>query len=369
MKILVTGAAGFIGFHLVKRLVEEKHEVTGLDNINDYYSTKLKYNRLAVLGIDKDAIVEGKMTDSTANENLRFIKTDLENKSDIDDLFMEGDFDVVVNLAAQAGVRYSLKDPYRYIDSNIIGFLNILEAARKHSLKHLVYASSSSVYGANTSMPFSTSDNVDHPMSLYAASKKSNELMAHSYSNLFGIPTTGLRFFTVYGPWGRPDMALFLFAEAMLNDEPIEVFNHGEMERDFTYIDDIIEGIVRLIPQAPSPNSDWSGNDPDPATSFAPYRLFNIGNSSPVKLMDFISEIETQLGIKADKQMLPMQQGDVPKTWADVDDLFDYIDFKPKIGIEEGIRNFVGWYKKSYSSSKVKSASSPQLNPTELSVR
>lgn len=344
-KILVTGAAGFIGFHLVRRLIAEGHQVTGLDNINDYYSTRLKLDRLAELGIGRDGITEDSLVKSSTHKNYLFIKTDLENRSVIDKLFGEQNFDVVVNLAAQAGVRYSLKDPYRYIESNIMGFMNILEGARHHPLDHLIYASSSSVYGANTDMPFSTSDNVDHPMSLYAASKKSNELMAHTYSNLFDVPTTGLRFFTVYGPWGRPDMALFLFTEAMLKDEPIKVFNHGNMERDFTYIDDIVEGIRRLIPKPPSPNSDWTGEHPDPATSFAPYRIFNIGNSSPVKLMDFIHEIEKQLDTKAQKNMLPMQPGDVPKTWADVNDLFDYIDFKPQVGIEQGIRNFVEWYK------------------------
>lgn len=347
-KILVTGAAGFIGFHLVKRLVKEDYQVSGLDNINDYYSTVLKYDRLAHLGIKKDAIEDGKLVSSSFNANLRFIKTDLENKPVIDSLFEDNDFDVVINLAAQAGVRYSLKDPYRYIESNITGFLNLLEAARHHSLEHMIYASSSSVYGANTKMPFSTGDNVDHPMSLYAASKKSNELMAHTYSNLFDIPTTGLRFFTVYGPWGRPDMALFLFTEAMLNNEPIKVFNHGKMERDFTYINDIVEGIKRLIPKPPASNPDWTGDDPDPATSFAPYRIFNIGNSNPVHLMDFISEIEDQLGIKAEKNMLPMQPGDVPKTWADVSDLFEYIDFKPRVGVKEGIKNFIDWYKRYY---------------------
>lgn len=345
MKILVTGAAGFIGFHLVSRLVKEGYEVIGLDNINDYYSTDLKYDRLAELGILRDSIIEEKIVKSITKENVKFIKTDLENKSVIGDLFSDQNFDVVVNLAAQAGVRYSLKDPHRYIESNITGFLNVLEGARHHSIKHLIYASSSSVYGANTNMPFSTSDNVDHPMSLYAASKKTNELMAHTYSNLFNIPTTGLRFFTVYGPWGRPDMALFLFTEAMLKGEPIKVFNHGNMERDFTYIDDIVEGIYRLIPKPPVPNEKWSGDNPDPATSFAPYRIFNIGNSNPVKLMDFITEIEKQLGIEAQKQMLPIQPGDVPKTWAKVDDLFDYIDFKPQIGIKKGISNFTDWYK------------------------
>lgn len=345
MKILVTGAAGFIGFHLVRRLIKENHQVIGLDNINDYYSTDLKYDRLGQVGILKDSISHEQLVESSTNPNFQFIKTNLENKSAVDYLFSEEEIDVVVNLAAQAGVRYSLKDPYRYIDSNITGFLNLLEGARHHSLKHFIYASSSSVYGANTNMPFSTKDNVDHPMSLYAASKKSNELMAHTYSNLFDIPTTGLRFFTVYGPWGRPDMALFLFAEAMLNNEPINVFNHGDMERDFTYIDDIIEGIVRLIPKPPASDKTWSGNNPDLSTSFAPYRIFNIGNSNPVKLMDFISEIEKQLGVKAEKKMLPMQPGDVPKTWADVDDFFKYTDFRPQVGIEDGIQEFITWYK------------------------
>lgn len=344
MKILVTGAAGFIGFHLTKRLVKEGHLVIALDNINDYYSTQLKYDRLAQLGLFKDSFVDEKLVQSTLNKNLYFIKADLENKDVIDNLFVEEHFDIVVNLAAQAGVRYSLKDPYRYIDSNITGFLNLLEAARHHSLKHFIYASSSSVYGANTNMPFSTKDNVDHPMSLYAASKKANELMAHTYSNLFKVPTTGLRFFTVYGPWGRPDMALFLFAKAMIEQKPIDVFNHGKMERDFTYIDDIIESIVRLIPKPPSADREWSGDNPDPSSSFAPYRIFNIGNSNPVKLMDFISEIEKQLSLKSQKNMLPIQPGDVPKTWADVDDLFKYIDFRPEVGIEEGIAEFIDWY-------------------------
>jgi len=346
--ILVTGTAGFIGFHLTKRLTKEGYHVTGLDNINDYYDTGLKFDRLSELGIGSDEIKDDQIIDSTNFENLRFIKADLADKSVIDNLFEEQDFDVVINLAAQAGVRYSLKDPYRYIDSNITGFLNILEGVRHHPVDHLIYASSSSVYGANTKMPFATSDNVDHPMSLYAASKKSNELMAHTYSNLFDVPSTGLRFFTVYGPWGRPDMALFLFTDAMLKDEPIKVFNHGNMERDFTYVDDIIEGIVRLIPKPPTPNSEWSGKDPDPATSFAPYRIFNIGNSSPVQLMDFIREIEKQLGKKAEKNMMDMQPGDVPKTWADVEDLFEYIDFRPEVGIEKGIENFIEWYRKYY---------------------
>jgi len=347
---LVTGAAGFIGFHLVKRLSGEEYKVIGIDNINDYYSTDLKYARLAELGFAKEEIRDGQLAESHTHDHLTFIKADLEDTSVIGRLFEKHDVDIIINLAAQAGVRYSLKDPYRYIDSNITGFLNLLEGARHHPVEHLIYASSSSVYGANTDMPFSTSDNVDHPVSLYAASKKSNELMAHTYSNLFDIPTTGLRFFTVYGPWGRPDMALFLFTEAMLNDEPIDVFNYGNMERDFTYIDDIIEGIVRLIPKPPTPDPDWSGDNPDPATSFAPYRIFNIGNSSPVKLMDFIHEIEKQLDIKAEKNMMPMQPGDVQRTWADVEDLFEYIDFRPQVGIEEGIKNFIDWYKRYFVS-------------------
>lgn len=353
MKVLITGIAGFIGFHLAKRLLKEDYEVIGLDNINDYYSTDLKYDRLVELGIFKDAILEGELIESEDNTQLKFIKTDLENRAALLDIFDTQNIDVVVNLAAQAGVRYSLKDPHRYIESNIMGFLNILEGARHYSVKHLIYASSSSVYGANTNMPFSTSDNVDHPMSLYAASKKSNELMAHTYSNLFQIPTTGLRFFTVYGPWGRPDMALFLFAKAMLNNESIDVFNHGNMERDFTYVDDIVEGITRLVTKPPQPNKAWKGMKPDPASSFAPYRIFNIGNSQPVKLMDFISEIEKQLGKKARKQMLELQPGDVPKTWANVDDFYEYTNFKPRVGIEEGIRNFINWYKVYYAKEKL----------------
>jgi UDP-glucuronate 4-epimerase len=345
MKILVTGAAGFIGFHLAKRLVSEGYNVVGLDNINDYYSTDLKFARLAQLGLIKESITDEVLVESGTNKNFRFVKTDLENRNTINELFAEENFEVVVNLAAQAGVRHSLKNPHQYVDSNVTGFLNILEAARNSSLQHLIYASSSSVYGANTNMPFSTKDNIDHPMSLYAATKKANELMAHTYSNLFKIPTTGLRFFTVYGPWGRPDMALFLFTEAIVNGEPINIFNYGNMERDFTYIDDIIESIYRLIPKPPASNKNWSGKNPDPSTSFAPYRVFNIGNSQPVKLMDFIGEIEKQLGFEAEKNLLPLQPGDVPKTWADVDDLFNYINFQPQVGYKRGIKEFVNWYK------------------------
>jgi UDP-glucuronate 4-epimerase len=352
MKILVTGSAGFIGFHLSKRLIAEGYDVVGLDNINDYYSIDLKFTRLAQLGLIKETITDEVVVESTTNKNFRFIKADLENGKIINELFAEEGFDVVVNLAAQAGVRHSLKNPHQYIDSNVTGFLNILEASRHSSLRHLIYASSSSVYGANTRMPFSTKDNIDHPMSLYAATKKANELMAHTYSNLFDIPTTGLRFFTVYGPWGRPDMALFLFTDAIINGEPINVFNFGKMERDFTYIDDIVESINRLIPKPPSSNESWSGNDPDPSTSFAPYRVFNIGNSRPVKLMDFIDEIEQQLGFKAEKNLMPLQPGDVPKTWADVDDLFSYINFQPQIGYKRGIKEFVNWYKEHFLHTK-----------------
>ncbi len=349
MKVLVTGAAGFIGYHTSKKMVEEGFEVVGLDNINDYYSTELKYDRLKQLGIKKENITEEKITESENGVNFSFYKCNLEDKPKINALFEQHSFSAVINLAAQAGVRYSLKDPYTYIDSNITGFLNVLEAVRHNPVRHLIYASSSSVYGANTKMPFSTSDNIDHPMSLYAATKKSNELMAHTYSNLYDIPTTGLRFFTVYGPWGRPDMALFLFTEAMLQGEPIKVFNHGEMARDFTYVDDIAESICRLIPKPPSSDKQWSGRNPDPATSFAPYRIYNIGNNNPVELMHFIGEIENQLGIKAKKNMMDMQPGDVAKTWAEVDDLFKRINYQPKVDIEEGIEKFINWYSSYYS--------------------
>jgi len=346
-KVLVTGAAGFIGYHTSKKLVEEGFKVIGLDNINDYYSTDLKYDRLKQFGIEKENIREGELL--AGDDSFSFYKCDLEDKAKVDQLFEDQSFNAVINLAAQAGVRYSLKNPYAYIDSNITGFLNILEAARHNPVDHFIYASSSSVYGANTNMPFSTSDNIDHPMSLYAATKKADELMAHTYSNLYNIPTTGLRFFTVYGPWGRPDMALFLFTEAMLKDEPIKVFNHGKMERDFTYVDDIVEGVYRLISKPPEPNENWTGDDPDPATSFARYQVFNIGNSNPVKLMDFIGEIENQLGIEAEKNMMDMQPGDVAKTWADVEDLFEYINFRPQIGIQKGIKNFIHWYQAYYN--------------------
>ena len=345
MKILITGTAGFIGFHLANKLIERGDEVVGLDSINDYYDVHLKYDRIALAGIHKEAIKDGVLVKSERYHNYSFIKLNLEDKEGIDRLFQEEKFDKVCNLAAQAGVRYSLINPQAYVNSNIIGFVNILEACRHNNVKHLAYASSSSVYGLNKSMPFSTSDNVDHPVSLYAASKKSNELMAHTYSHLFGLPTTGLRFFTVYGPWGRPDMALFLFTKAILNDEPIKVFNHGKMVRDFTYVDDIVEGVIRVIDHPPKGNEQWKGDKPDPSTSPAPYKVYNIGNNNPIKLMDFIEAIEKALGKKAEKNMMPIQAGDVEATYANVDDLVANLNYKPETTIVTGINNFVNWYR------------------------
>ena len=332
-KILVTGAAGFIGFNLSQRLLFRGDEVVGLDNLNNYYDVTLKKSRLAQL---------------ERKPGFSFHQLDLADREGIAHLFTEQSFDVVVNLAAQAGVRYSLKNPHAYIDSNIVGFTNILEGCRHSQVKHLVYASSSSVYGANTKMPFSVHDNVDHPVSLYAASKKANELMAHTYSHLYNLPTTGLRFFTVYGPWGRPDMALFLFTKAILSGQPIDVFNYGKMRRDFTYIDDIIEGVVRVIDNIPQPNPNWSPEAPDPGTSKAPYKIYNIGNNQPVELMRFIEVLEDCLGKKAEKNLLPIQMGDVPATYADVDDLIKDVGFKPNTPIEKGIESFVDWYKSYY---------------------
>ena len=332
-KILVTGAAGFIGFHLSKKLCEGGWEVAGLDNLNDYYDINLKKDRLNQLKL---------------NENFTFHKIDLNERESIKKLFEAEKFDYVVNLAAQAGVRYSLINPYSYIDSNISGFLNLLEGCRHNPVKHLIYASSSSVYGANTKMPFSVHDNVDHPVSLYAATKKANELMAHTYSNLYKINTTGLRFFTVYGPWGRPDMALFIFTKNIAEGKPIDVYNNGKMRRDFTYIDDIVDGIIKLLPMIPMPNPDWSGDNPDSATSFAPYKLYNIGNNQPVELMKFIEVIEENLGREAVRNYMPMQPGDVPATFADVDDLMNAVGFKPSTSIEDGISRFVKWYKEYY---------------------
>jgi UDP-glucuronate 4-epimerase len=333
MRILVTGAAGFIGFHLASRLLDRGDEVVGLDNLNDYYDINLKMSRLSQLD---------------GRESFTFLKLDLADREGMARLFAENSFDVVVNLAAQAGVRYSLKNPYAYIDSNIVGFTNVLEGCRHNKVKHLVYASSSSVYGANTRMPFSVHHNVDHPVSLYAATKKATELMAHTYSSLYDIPTTGLRFFTVYGPWGRPDMAYFSFTKAILEGKTIDVYNHGKMQRDFTYIDDIVEGIVRVMDRVPGPNSNWSGDAPDPGTSYAPYRIYNIGNNSPVELMRFIEVLEDCLGKKAVKNFLPMQAGDVLVTFANVDDLVEDVGFRPVTSIEEGIRRFVEWYSNYY---------------------
>tara|TARA_B100000519_G_C14241188_1_gene437404 strand:- start:1040 stop:2173 length:1134 start_codon:yes stop_codon:yes gene_type:complete len=332
-KVLVTGAAGFIGSHLCLKLLEQGATVVGLDNVNDYYDVNLKEARLARL--------EGK-------PGYKFVRMDLENREGIADLFATEKPTYVVNLAAQAGVRYSIENPHAYIDANLVGFTNILEGCRHNNVKHLVYASSSSVYGMNTEMPFSVHHNVDHPISLYAASKKANELMAHTYSHLYRLPTTGLRFFTVYGPWGRPDMALFLFTKAILEGKPINVFNEGRMRRDFTYIDDIVEGVDRCISTVAQPNPDWNSAKPDPATSSAPYRVFNIGNNNPVELMYMIETIEKALGKTAEKNMLPMQDGDVPATYADVDALTDAVGFKPATSIETGIGNFVEWYRSFY---------------------
>lgn len=348
MKILVTGTAGFIGFHLAQKLMARGDEVVGIDSINDYYDINLKYSRLEVTGINREHISYGKPVSSTKHSNYTFINLKLEDRVGINKLFADFKFDRVCNLAAQAGVRYSLENPMAYADSNIVGFVNILEACRYNDIEHLVYASSSSVYGLNETMPFSTHHNVDHPISLYAASKKSNELMAHTYSYLFKLPTTGLRFFTVYGPWGRPDMALFLFTKAILAGEPIDVFNNGNMQRDFTYIDDIVEGMMRVIDNPPKADSSWSGKKPNPSTSVAPYRIFNIGNSNPVKLMDFIRAIESALNQKAEINYMPLQPGDVPSTWADVDDLWGSLGFRPATSVKEGVANFVAWYKQFY---------------------
>ncbi|MBO3700879.1 NAD-dependent epimerase [Fabibacter sp. E12] len=347
-KILITGTAGFIGFHLAKKLLNRGDEVVGLDSINDYYDLRVKYGRLSETGILKDSIEYNKLVQSEYYPKYRFVKLQLEDSENLNKLFEDEKFDKVVNLAAQAGVRYSLENPRAYIDSNIIGFVNLLEACRHNDIKHLSYASSSSVYGLNETMPFSTHHNVDHPISLYAASKKSNELMAHTYSHLFGLPTTGLRFFTVYGPWGRPDMALFLFTEGILKNEAINIFNNGEMSRDFTYIDDIVEGVTRVNDNPPEGNQSWTGREPDPATSKAPYTIYNIGNNAPVKLMDFISTIERYLGKEAKKNFMPMQPGDVSSTYANVEDLIQNLDYKPSTSLEYGIKKFTEWYREFY---------------------
>ncbi len=332
-RFLVTGTAGFIGYHLAERLLARGDSVVGVDNLNDYYDVRLKEARLARLA---------------RHAGHRFEKIDIVDQTALTRVFEETKPQVVVNLAAQAGVRYSLTNPHAYVESNLVGFANLLEACRHHAVEHLVYASSSSVYGGNTVTPFSVHDNVDHPLSLYAASKKANELMAHTYSHLYRLPTTGLRFFTVYGPWGRPDMAMFLFTKAILEGRPIDVFNFGDMERDFTYIDDIVEGVVRTADHVATPNPEWTGASPDPGTSNAPYRLYNIGNNQPVQLMHLIGLIEEELGAEAEKNFLPLQPGDVPATFADVDDLVADVGFKPATPLEVGVKRFVAWYREFY---------------------
>jgi UDP-glucuronate 4-epimerase len=359
-KILITGTAGFIGFHLTQRLLAEGYRVVGLDNINDYYDVNLKFDRLGATGISREAVsgesfsvtrspsapacCEAAMVQSSVFPGYRFIRADLMDSDTLKRLFAQEGFDYVVHLAAQAGVRYSLTNPQVYIDANLTGTLNILEACRAYPVKHLVYASSSSVYGLNTQMPFSVNQVVDHPVSLYGVSKKTNELMAHTYSHLFGIPTSGLRFFTAYGPWGRPDMALFIFTKAILAGEPISVFNQGDMKRDFTYIDDLVKGIARVMKNPATPSPEWNSLHPDPASSSAPYRIYNIGNNSPVKLMDFVQAIEKALGKKAVINLLPLQPGDVPATWADTTALEQQIEYKPSTPVQTGIERFVEWY-------------------------
>jgi UDP-glucuronate 4-epimerase len=333
MKILLTGSAGFIGMATALRLLARGDEVVGLDNLNDYYAVTLKESRLSRL---------------TTHAGFKFVKLDVADRHGMETLFATEKFDRVIHLAAQAGVRYSLQNPHAYIESNILGFTNVLEGCRHHKVQHLVYASSSSVYGGNTKMPFSEHDSVDHPVSLYAATKKANELMAHTYSHLYRLPITGLRFFTVYGPWGRPDMALFLFTKAILEGKPIDVFNHGNMQRDFTYVDDIVEGVVRVLDRVPEPNPGYDAIAADPATSDAPYRVFNIGNNKPVPLLDFIGCIENALGKKAEKRLLPMQDGDVPATYANTDALNDCVGFMPGTDVQEGVNSFVTWYRAYY---------------------
>ena len=328
--VLVTGSAGFIGYHICQRLIQENFKVIGIDNLNDYYDVSLKKSRLALL---------------TRHSSFSNFQTDIIDKESLFNIFENNDIDYIINLAAQPGVRYSISNPQAYIDSNINGFLNILEASRNFKIKHLIYASSSSVYGANSNIPFSVHDNVDHPMSLYAATKKSNELMAHTYASLFNIPTTGLRFFTVYGPWGRPDMALSLFTKAILQNKPINVFNNGNMLRDFTYIDDIVEGVFRLIKKIPQPNKKWDSSNPDPSSSYAPYKLYNIGNSQPLQLMEYVRIIEKTLGLKAQINYMPMQDGDVLETYADIADLTKAINYKPQTTVQVGVENFINWYK------------------------
>lgn len=348
MKILVTGTAGFIGFHLAQKLLDRGDEVIGLDNINDYYDVNLKYARLNELGINKEDISNNKLVQSKTYPKHKFIKMDLSNTNDIYALFEKEKFDAVCNLAAQAGVRYSLENPHAYIDSNVKGFMNILETCRHNDVKNLSYASSSSVYGLNKSQPFKTSDHTDHPVSLYAATKKSNEMMAHTYSHLYGISTTGLRFFTVYGPWGRPDMAPMLFADAILNDRAIKVFNHGNMSRDFTYVGDIVDGITKVIDNPAQSSQSFNPENPSPDISSAPYRVYNIGNNAPVELLDFIETLENSIGVEAKKNFMDMQAGDVVSTYADTNDLIKDFDYKPDTNLADGISEFVEWYKEFY---------------------
>lgn len=347
-KVLVTGSAGFIGFHTCLKLIENNFYVIGLDSINDYYDVNLKFSRLKLIGIEKNKIAYGKIVNSCQYNNLSFIQLNLEDKDCILNLFKEQKFDFVINLGAQAGVGYSINNPQAYINSNIFGFLNILECCRHFNIKHLIYASTSSVYGLNKKMPLTETDPVNHPLTLYSASKKSNELMAHSYSHLFNIPTSGLRFFTVYGTWGRPDMALFLFTKSILNNEPIKIFNNGDMVRDFTYVDDITESIVRLIHKAPKIDNNWNALTPDPSTSSAPYRILNIGNSAPISIMKYVEVIEKKIGRKAIKQFEPMRQGDIKETHANHTALEKLIEFKPQIKIEVGVNRFVDWYREYY---------------------
>jgi UDP-glucuronate 4-epimerase len=341
MKILVTGAAGFVGFHTAVKLLERGDEVIGLDNFNDYYDVNLQESRARILA---------------DFENFRMVRLDLADRSGMESLFGTEKFEKVVHLAAQAGVRYSIENPHAYIDSNVVGTLHVLEGCRHHAVEHLVYASSSSVYGANTTMPFSIHQNVDHPLSLYGSTKKANELMAHTYSNLYNLPTTGLRFFTVYGPYGRPDMALFLFTKSIIEGKPIDVFNYGKHRRDFTYIDDIVEGVVRTMDHTAKPNEDWDSADPDPGTSRAPYRIYNIGNQKQIELMDYIGAIEECLGKTAEKNLLPLQDGDVPDTWADTEDLANDVGYQPNTTIDVGVKNFVEWYLEFYKDQLKQSA-------------
>ena len=349
MKYLITGVAGFIGFYVCKRLLQDNTdiEIVGIDNLNSYYDINLKFGRLQELGIDNQVEIN-KYKESSITDNFRFIQMDLSDSDSIIKLFEEEKFDIVVNLAAQAGVRYSIKNPKAYIQSNIDGFLNILEGCRHNGIKHLVYASSSSVYGLNAKVPFSENDSIAHPVSLYAATKKANELMAHSYSHLYQIPSTGLRFFTVYGPWGRPDMSPFLFTDAILNNRSIKIFNNGNMLRDFTYIDDIVDGVISVINQAPTSSDQWDNINSDPASSSAPYRIYNIGNSKPIQLMDFISAIENAIGVESKKEFLPMQQGDVYQTYADTTALQNDLGFMPKTDLNEGVKKTVDWYRSFY---------------------